>query len=93
MSRENWLTGLGAVCIMLSFAQPPALANEAVEITPVAQYQATPTPMVIPMQQPYCNQRPRCGAGVYCWNGSWGPGYYLALPKLHFHRTRCIRPD
>lgn len=91
MSRKNWLLGLGLACIVLSVSTPPAMADEEMKLTPMVQ--PMPTPMVIPMQQPYCYQRPHCGSGLYSWNGSWGPGCYLALPKLHFHRTRRIRPD
>ena len=93
MFRTNWLMGAGLACVVMSIYQPAAMADESVTVTTVSQYQATPTPMVIPSQQPYCYQRPRCGAGHYSWNGSWGPGCYLAVPRLHFHRTRTIRPE
>lgn len=89
MSRMTRLFGLTAG-IVLAIWQSSIIAEEKVGITPVSQM--TPTPIVIPMQQAYCHQRP-CYAGCYAWNGPWGPGYYWALPRLHLHRTRCVRPD
>lgn len=89
MSRMNCRVSLMAAGMVLALWQSALVAAETVSVTPVSQM--VQTPIVIPAQQAYCH-RP-CNAGVYVWNGSWGPGTYWALPRLHFHRTRCIRPD